>query len=124
MVRDSHYSSMKDPAPPVYYTPWRQDDKLNGLHFYVRSAVEPGGTTEKNVESLFAGKTACPVGVLAKYHIHTRPNRTTRPIWPRRKDFKTGISILAPESSEYAWNSAPEPLVLEHAGKVHNGGPV
>jgi putative ABC transport system permease protein len=35
---------VKDPTPPVYYTPWRQDDKLNGLHFYVRSAVELGGT--------------------------------------------------------------------------------
>jgi predicted permease len=44
VVRDSHYSSVKDPTPPVYYTPWRQDDKLNGLHFYMRSAVEPGGT--------------------------------------------------------------------------------
>jgi ABC-type antimicrobial peptide transport system permease subunit len=44
VVRDSHYSSVKDPTPPVYYTPWRQDDKLNGVHFYVRSALEPGGT--------------------------------------------------------------------------------
>jgi hypothetical protein len=44
VVRDSHYSSVKDPTPPVYFTPWRQDDKLNGLHFYVRSAVELGGT--------------------------------------------------------------------------------
>jgi predicted permease len=44
VVRDSHYSSVKGPTPPVYYTPWRQDDKLNGLHFYVRSAVAPSGT--------------------------------------------------------------------------------
>jgi MacB-like periplasmic core domain len=47
VVRDSHYSSVKDPTPPVYFTPWRQDDKLNGLHFYVRSAVAPGGTIAK-----------------------------------------------------------------------------
>jgi putative ABC transport system permease protein len=30
VVRDSHYSSVRDSTPPVYYTPWRQDDKLNG----------------------------------------------------------------------------------------------
>jgi ABC-type lipoprotein release transport system permease subunit len=40
---------VKDATPPVYFTPWRQDDKLNGLHFYVRSAMEPGGTIARRV---------------------------------------------------------------------------
>jgi predicted lysophospholipase L1 biosynthesis ABC-type transport system permease subunit len=44
VVRDSHYSGVKQEPPPVYYTPWRQDDQLNDLSFYVRSAVAPGGT--------------------------------------------------------------------------------
>jgi predicted permease len=44
VVRDSHYSGVKQEPPPVYYTPWRQDDTLNDLCFYVRSAVAPGGT--------------------------------------------------------------------------------
>ena len=39
VVKDSHYSSVKDPAPPVYYRPWRQDKEVNGLYFYVRGAL-------------------------------------------------------------------------------------
>lgn len=44
VVRDSHYSGVKQEPPPVYYMPWRQDDELNELTFYVRSAVAPAGT--------------------------------------------------------------------------------
>ncbi len=39
VVKDSHYSSVKDPPPPLYYRPWRQDKQINGLYFYVRSAL-------------------------------------------------------------------------------------
>jgi predicted permease len=39
VVKDSHYSSVKDATPPVYYQPWRQDKQINGLYFYVRSAL-------------------------------------------------------------------------------------
>jgi len=39
VVKDSHYSSVKDPAPPLYYRPWRQNKEINGLYFYVRSAL-------------------------------------------------------------------------------------
>jgi predicted permease len=39
VVKDSHYSSVKQKVPPLYYTPWRQDKQLNSLEFYVRSAL-------------------------------------------------------------------------------------
>ena len=39
VVKDSHYSSVKDAAPPLFYRPWRQDKQLNGLYFYLRSAL-------------------------------------------------------------------------------------
>jgi len=39
VVKDSHYSSVKQTVPPLYYTPWRQDKELNSLEFYVRSAL-------------------------------------------------------------------------------------
>ena len=39
VVKDSHYSSVKQSAPPLYYRPWRQDKAINGLYFYVRSAL-------------------------------------------------------------------------------------
>ena len=31
VVKDSHYSSVKqDPPPPLYYLPWRQNKEING----------------------------------------------------------------------------------------------
>jgi predicted permease len=39
VVKDSHYSSVKQPAPPLFYRPWRQDKQINGIYFYVRSAL-------------------------------------------------------------------------------------
>src|ERR1035437_1315036 len=39
LVKDSHCSSVKDAAPPLYYRPWRQDKQIDGLHFYVRTAL-------------------------------------------------------------------------------------
>ena len=42
MVKDSHYSGVKQDPPKLYYTPWRQDKQLNGLNFYVRSALPDG----------------------------------------------------------------------------------
>jgi predicted permease len=39
VVKDSHYSSVKDAPPPVFYRPWRQDKEINSLEFYVRSAL-------------------------------------------------------------------------------------
>jgi predicted permease len=42
VVKDSHYSGVKDATPPVYYRPWRQDKRINGIYFYVRSALPEG----------------------------------------------------------------------------------
>ncbi len=42
VVRDSHYSDVKQEVPNMYYTPWRQDKQLNDLTYYVRTALPPG----------------------------------------------------------------------------------
>jgi predicted permease len=39
VVKNSHYSAVKDRPPELYYTPWRQDRQPAWLTFYVRSAV-------------------------------------------------------------------------------------
>jgi predicted permease len=39
VVKDSHYSGVKQTPPAMFYTPWRQDKQLNDLAFYVRSAI-------------------------------------------------------------------------------------
>ena len=38
VVPDIKYSEVKLPVPPVFYTPWRQDTRVPGVNFYVRSA--------------------------------------------------------------------------------------
>jgi ABC-type antimicrobial peptide transport system permease subunit len=39
VVKDSHYSSVKEKPYSVYYTPWRQDKQIGSLVFYIRSAL-------------------------------------------------------------------------------------
>jgi predicted permease len=39
VVKDSHYSSVRQQPPPVFFRPWRQDDKLGSISFYVRSEL-------------------------------------------------------------------------------------
>jgi predicted permease len=41
LVRDNKYSDVKDPVPPVFVRPWRQDSIMGGLTFYVRGKIAP-----------------------------------------------------------------------------------
>jgi predicted permease len=39
LVQNAKYSEVKQEVPPVFFTPYRQDDKIGSMNFYVRSAV-------------------------------------------------------------------------------------
>jgi predicted permease len=39
IVKNSHYSAVKQEPPIMFYLPWRQDNQINGLSLYVRSAL-------------------------------------------------------------------------------------
>jgi putative ABC transport system permease protein len=41
VAKDAHYSSLRDPTPPVYYTPYAQIQRQRSLYFYVRTAIDP-----------------------------------------------------------------------------------
>jgi predicted permease len=41
LVKDSKYSNVKTPIPPVFYTPYMQDSTIGSNRFYVRSGVDP-----------------------------------------------------------------------------------
>jgi predicted permease len=44
VVKDSHYSNVKQELRPVYYLPYKQDTSSMGdMNFYVRSAIDPDG---------------------------------------------------------------------------------
>jgi predicted permease len=44
VVKNSHYADVKQEPPSIYYTPWRQDDRLNSVGFYVHSALPAAQT--------------------------------------------------------------------------------
>jgi putative ABC transport system permease protein len=41
VVKDHHYASVRQQPPPVYYRPWRQDERIGLLTFYVRTELPP-----------------------------------------------------------------------------------
>ena len=53
VVKNSHYSGVKQEPPNLYYTPWRQDKELNSMGFYVRSAL-PADQTIPQVRRVMA----------------------------------------------------------------------
>ena len=43
LVADTRYSSVKTPAPPLLYVPYRQEKTVGSLVFYARSTLPPDG---------------------------------------------------------------------------------
>jgi predicted permease len=41
LVRDAKYSEVKDAVPPQYFEPYRQDEGIGSINFYVRSSLGP-----------------------------------------------------------------------------------
>lgn len=41
VIGGAKYSDVKDDAPPVYFLPYRQDDSVGTINFYVRTTLEP-----------------------------------------------------------------------------------
>ncbi|HXE81682.1 MAG TPA: FtsX-like permease family protein [Vicinamibacterales bacterium] len=41
LVQDAKYSDVKEPAPPQFFTPYRQDESVGALSFYVRTHGDP-----------------------------------------------------------------------------------
>lgn len=42
VVQDAKYNEVKDQVPPLFFTPYRQDETLGWMTFYLRTAVDPG----------------------------------------------------------------------------------
>ncbi len=40
-VKDAKNSEVRDPVPPMFYTPYRQDSTVGYMQFYVRGSAEP-----------------------------------------------------------------------------------
>ncbi len=42
LVQNAKYSEVKGQIPPLFFTPYRQDETVGSIYFYVRTAFEPG----------------------------------------------------------------------------------
>ena len=40
LVQDAKYSEVRDAVPPIYFTPYRQDDRVGQNTFYVRTSID------------------------------------------------------------------------------------
>ena len=41
LVKDAKYASVKDPVPPLFFIPYRQDERIGSITFYVKAAGAP-----------------------------------------------------------------------------------
>jgi predicted permease len=44
LIQNAKYSEVKQEIPPVFYRPYRQDERVSGMNFYARTATEPEQT--------------------------------------------------------------------------------
>jgi predicted permease len=74
LARDAGYSGVKDGAPPLVYTPWRQDSTISAMAFYVGTA----GTPERVLRSVPAAAArvdrTLPVALLKTMAQQAREN--------------------------------------------------
>ncbi len=54
VIRDAHYSGVKQKPPRVYYIPWRQSKDIGEIYFYVRTAL-PAEQMIPQVRRVMAG---------------------------------------------------------------------
>ena len=41
LAQNAKYSQVKDPIPPLFFLPYRQNDGIGAMNFYIRSSLEP-----------------------------------------------------------------------------------
>ena len=41
LAKDAKYSEVRDAVPPLFFRPYRQDDQIGSIRFYVRTSVQP-----------------------------------------------------------------------------------
>jgi hypothetical protein len=74
LAADSKYSEVKEAAPPVYFQPWRQNETVGAVTFYVRTAGDPAGVLSAVRERAARVAPGIPLENLAPLRDHVRDN--------------------------------------------------
>jgi len=74
LVQDAKYSDVKDEIPPQHFVPYRQNDEIGSMSFYVRAHVPPEATLA-SIRDVVAGLDAnLPVEELKMMEQQVREN--------------------------------------------------
>jgi predicted permease len=91
-VQDAKYSEVRDPVPPLYITPYRQDERVGQNTFYVRTSVD-GAQFLPNVRKVVAGLDAN----LPVENLRTMPQQVRDNVFLDRmiSTLSAGFAVLA-----------------------------
>ncbi len=74
LVADAKYSDVKLPVPPQFFTPYRQDEGIGFLNFYVRTALAPEQMVTTAGEVVRRLDPNLPIGDLRTMEAQVREN--------------------------------------------------
>ena len=96
VVKNTHYSAVKQKPPSLYYIPWRQDKEMNSLAFYVRTALPPSQTTGQIRRVMAAIDSDLPLEQLRTLDAQVRANiRSDRLVLQLAAAFANLATVLA-----------------------------
>ncbi|HSG49357.1 MAG TPA: ABC transporter permease [Longimicrobiales bacterium] len=74
VVADTKYNDVRDPAPPLFFRPYKQNDELGFLTFYVRTAGDPTPVLRAIPETMRRLDPNLPVDDLRRMEDQVRQN--------------------------------------------------
>ncbi|MGE0456026.1 MAG: ABC transporter permease [Vicinamibacteria bacterium] len=74
LARDARYSEVKDAPPPQYYLPYRQDERIGALSFYVRAELAPEALLAPVGTAIARLDARLPVDNLRTFETQVREN--------------------------------------------------
>ena len=92
LVSDSKYSQVKDAVPPLFFTPYRQNDRLGFITFYARTAVDPSTVLQSIRHTVSALDPNLPINDLKTMRLQVEENVTTDRLL---STLSTAFAILA-----------------------------
>ena len=94
VVKDAKYSDLREPVPPVFYTPWAQDASVSRMHLYVRTGIEPEAVIEPVRKQVAALDPNLPIGNLRSMEAHLETRLVRERLLSRLTGIFGGLATL------------------------------
>ena len=70
LVEDAKYANVKDEVPPMLYLPYRQDESVGSMNFYVRAQGDPSTLLDSLRSTVSRLDPALPIEGLGTFAVH------------------------------------------------------